>query len=517
MMDLAQQPLAGGLVPKSDPREPGVTGAIATRAGRNCNSWRGQMSDRNITLHPVAGAPHRYAVSIHETGGAVAISVSAKGTARSHVVRTRDHESYRALFTALSGFFGTRVPGAAAEPPSPSREVGAARFRCLLERNIDPAILYGYGDPAVTWMASSPDGRGGCFYLLVTSNDAPDAFPILRSRDLGEWELRGFVFPRDAKPQWAADGWDNSDFWAPELHAIGERVVVCFAARETGGGLAIGLAFADRPEGPYETASEPLLRGGVIDPHLLSDGASTYLYWKEDSNDRWPGLLTAFLRDHPDYIMRTFVDEADRRTASLAVVLWPWVKTLQPMERFLVQQTLIEAVAQDVPRFRGTLRALAESSPPQIGTMLLDILDALRTPIMAQELDCTTRQLKGSPTVVLENDRRWEAHLIEGVWVRKAMGRYFMFYSGNDFSTPDYGIGVAVAEHPLGPFVKQEEPIARSTPGWSGPGHPSVAAGPDGEPVMFLHAFVPGQTGYKAFRALLALPLRLDGERIKLT
>ena len=47
-------------------------------------------------------------------------------------------------------------------------------------------------------------------------------------------------------------------------------------------------------------------------------------------------------------------------------------------------------------------------------------------------------------------------------------GRYWLFYAGNDFSTPSYGIGVAVADHPLGPYTKQGEPLLRSTREWIG-------------------------------------------------
>ena len=64
---------------------------------------------------------------------------------------------------------------------------------------------------------------------------------------------------------------------------------------------------------------------------------------------------------------------------------------------------------------------------------------------------------------MLANDLDWEGHLIEGPWVTRQQGRYWLFYAGNDFSTPAYGIGVAVADHPLGPYVKQAEPLLQST------------------------------------------------------
>ena len=50
----------------------------------------------------------------------------------------------------------------------------AIRWRPLLTENIHPQILVGYGDPAVL---KTDDG----YWLVATSNDAPDAFPILHS------------------------------------------------------------------------------------------------------------------------------------------------------------------------------------------------------------------------------------------------------------------------------------------------------------------------------------------------
>ena len=87
----------------------------------------------------------------------------------------------------------------------------------------------------------------------------------------------------------------------------------------------------------------------------------------------------------------------------------------------------------------------------------------MRTPIYAQRLAADGESLIGERHVVLANDLDWEGHLIEGPWVTRQQGRYWLFYAGNDFSTPAYGIGVAVADHVFGPYVKQPEPLLRST------------------------------------------------------
>ena len=477
-----------------------------------------------VPLQAVAAAPLAFEAAIVEgdAGGGlgfelVGLDPSTGSTLRRrYVLAGREQGDYLDLFEKLAHAYGTRLPRNArvGEPASI-----AVPYRVLLDTNISPEIWYGYGDPAVLKVpAGRVGGNEDWYYLLVTSNDAPNAFPILRSRTLNDWELSGFVFPEGRTPSWAEDGLGTSDFWAPEMHAVGGEFLVCFAARERNGSLAIGLARSSRPEGPYVSDEAPLITGGVIDPHLFADQSGrTFMFWKEDANDVWPSLLRAFLHEHPHRIGALFLSLEDQRTAALAATIWPWVRTLEPMERFLVQQVLIEAVVSDFAGFRKRLDALGESAVPESArTPIRNIVAAMRTPVYAQELDVGQRRLVGDRVVVLENDRDWEAHLIEGIWVVQHQGRFYMFYSGNDFSTPEYGTGIAVAASPLGPYRKMERPLLSSTSEWAGPGHPSVALGPDGDHWLFLHAFFPGQAGYKKFRALLAMPVTFDREEVAL-
>lgn len=123
----------------------------------------------------------------------------------------------------------------------------------------------------------------------------------------------------------------------------------------------------------------------------------------------------------------------------------------------------------------------------------------MRTPFYVGRLTADGTGLCDTPRVVLENDQPWEAHVIEGMWVVAAKGRFYMFYAANDFSTDEYGIGVAVGDSPTGPFRKLARPLLRSTAEWSAPGHPSVALGPEGQHLMFLHAYPPGTAGISIF------------------
>jgi hypothetical protein len=419
-------------------------------------------------------------------------------------------QSYLDFLADAARDFGLRAPHNRAAPDQRPAETA---LKPLLTRPVSPQILYGYGDPSVI-RASDPATGRPAWWLTVTSNDAPDAFPILRSDDLRDWRLQGFVFPEGRAPPWALIGEGQADFWAPELHRVGKQYWVCFAARRHDRELAIGLAMGPSPAGPFTPLPEPLLGGDVIDPHLFVGEGRRLLFWKEDANGVWPRLLAALLADDPALLAALFDAEADRRTAAFAGAVWPWAQHREPMEQFFILQPLIEAVAADCPGFTARLRAV-ERADPQKAPRLDPMIAALKTRIFAQPVSADGRRLEGERTVVLENDQPWEAHLIEGVWVAELGGRFHLLYSGNDFSTGRYAVGAAVADDPLGPYVKTG-PLVRSCRDWVGPGHPSVAPGPDGGPWLFLHAYRPGEVGYKAFRALLGARLVFgpDGPRL---
>uniref|UniRef100_UPI0032DE567C family 43 glycosylhydrolase n=1 Tax=Mucilaginibacter sp. Bleaf8 TaxID=2834430 RepID=UPI0032DE567C len=197
------------------------------------------------------------------------------------------------------------------------------------------------------------------------------------------------------------------------------------------------------------------------------------------------------------------------------VTLWPWLQTLEPMQRFLMAQVFIEAVTS---RFTevvyNLLQQIAEQSSNSIMKEVKSVMRYMKTPIFAQQLSPDGRTLIGERTKVLENDLKWEAHLVEGMWVSKQNDKYYLFYAGNDFSTTQYGIGVAVADALLGPYHKLDKPFLQSTDRWAAPGHPSVTITTAGKPVMFLHAYFPGRAGYKQFRALLSIKLNFDGDKV---
>ena len=423
--------------------------------------------------------------------------IPSEGPARDYRIAGGDPEHYADFYAALARDFGIRQPHEIEEwtPADPD-----PRWRPLITGSLHPKILAGYGDPAVL---RSDDG----YFLVTTSNDAPDAFPILRSDDLERWEPAGFVFPEGQTPAWTSAGVKIGDFWAPEMAKVGKEYWLAYTARDRDRVLSIGLAKAPHPAGPWTDVGAPLLTGAMIDAHLFVDESGPVLFWKKDSNSLWPRPLARLLRERSDLIVRLFDNETDRRTAAFAAAVQPWADTRRPMERFFLMQPLIHAALGRWNMVRAVLREVGWEA---------EMLDALVTPIFAQRLSEDGAGLVGERHLVLANDLDWEGHLIEGPWVTRQQGRYWLFYAGNDFTSPAYGIGVAVADDLFGPYEKRPEPLLRSTSEWLAPGHASVAPGLDGDPQLFFHAFHPGTGGYNVFRALLTARLRFTRDDVSL-
>ncbi len=456
-----------------------------------------------------------YAVSAEAEGNGVRLTITIDGSPLHYTIDGHNHSDYQAFFCALAKDVGTREPHALKGPEGDA--AGGPEWRPLITEYLTPKSRAGYGDPAVL---KTDEG----YYLVATSNDALDAFPILFSPDLETWTHKGFVFAEGEAPSWTAYGPTIGDFWAPEMAKVGDEYWLVYTARQHNNALAIGMAKSDHPTGPWrdrgqpllagfsynttglpDDGTQPVLSGGVIDSHIFIDeNGDRYLFWKRDTNGVWPRPLAGLLGNRPELIDQLFSAPADRKTAAVAAALLPFAQTRRPMERFFFMQPLIEAVLDNWKHVKAIL-----ADDPDAAM----IYEAMSTPIYAQSLS-ETGELVGDDTVVLVNDLDWEGHLIEGPWVTFQNGRYWLFYAGNDFGTPAYGIGVAVADHPLGPYVKQPQPLLKSRPNWWAPGHASVAPGLDGKPQLFFHAFHPNTGGYNTFRALLTTRLNFSKDGV---
>ena len=200
-----------------------------------------------------------FSVELAQQGEGFHILVRSDGQERTYAVQTDSQQGFSDFYRQLATDFGTRMPeifGDERERPEP-----AIRWRPLLTENVHPQILAGYGDPAIL---KTNEG----YWLVATSNDAPDAFPLLHSNDLLHWEPKGFVFPQGREPAWTAKGRNIGDFWAPEMAKVGDEYWLCYTARNTTKALAIGLARSTSPAGPWIDNGAPLITGarGISGP-----------------------------------------------------------------------------------------------------------------------------------------------------------------------------------------------------------------------------------------------------------
>lgn len=102
---------------------------------------------------------------------------------------------------------------------------------------------------------------------------------------------------------------------------------------------------------------------------------------------------------------------------------------------------------------------------------------------------------------IYEQDRNYKGqvwrnwHTVEGPFVLHHEGRYYCLYSGGRWSSDNYGVGFAVADHPLGPWTDESAVhgpvVLKGTPDEIvGPGHNSVTLAPDGTTqVLIYHAW----------------------------
>lgn len=134
--------------------------------------------------------------------------------------------------------------------------------------------------------------------------------------------------------------------------------------------------------------------------------------------------------------------------------------------------------------------------------------------IWAQQLDPsgTTFAAGSSAATVLTPDQSWEAGNIEAPDLVAANGRYLLFYSGNDWDSANYAVGVATCAGPLGPCGDASaDPILSSGDGVAGPGGESVFPDANGDFWIAFDAWNPSAVGSSNSRGLYVRSVDLSG------
>jgi xylan 1,4-beta-xylosidase len=114
------------------------------------------------------------------------------------------------------------------------------------------------------------------------------------------------------------------------------------------------------------------------------------------------------------------------------------------------------------------------------------------TPLWIQKLSADGTKLVGEMKEIIRNDAIWERNLVEGPFVVRRDGWYYLFYSGNACCGRgcNYALGVARAKNLFGPWEKyQHNPILAGNAEWVCPGHGSIVTDHAGRDYLLYHAY----------------------------
>lgn len=269
------------------------------------------------------------------------------------------------------------------------------------------------------------------------------AFPAWSSSNLIDWKPVGEVFERDP-----ATSWCDGDFWAPEVYAIKGKFYMVYSAQwrhnptNEAENFRVGVAVADKPTGPFrDIRNEPIFDPGypIIDADVLFD-----------SNGRMYLYYSRCCYKHP--VESEIADWAKAKG---------WYKEIEESWIYGVELK---------PDFSGVI-----GEPVMV----------LRPPVSFAEVG----SLWENTSVLSHNvNRRWT----EGPTAFKHAGKYYVMYSANSVFGPDYSLGYATSEYPLGPFVKAaNNPVAQRNTALGGdvisPAHNCVTMSPDGTEMYCLY------------------------------
>jgi beta-xylosidase len=134
----------------------------------------------------------------------------------------------------------------------------------------------------------------------------------------------------------------------------------------------------------------------------------------------------------------------------------------------------------------------------------VDLTDGFK--IVVQTMSDAVTKMRQQPKALIWPTEEWEVrsgHVTEGPFMLKRNCVYYLMYSGSGADTPNYGIGYATSNSPLGPFKKFEgNPIVHREGKVLGPGHHCVIEGPDHKLWLVYHQKWNEEKGFHRFLAI---------------
>lgn len=130
----------------------------------------------------------------------------------------------------------------------------------------------------------------------------------------------------------------------------------------------------------------------------------------------------------------------------------------------------------------------------------------LPTIIWMQRLNEDGTKLVGEPKELIRNDAPWEGAVVEGPFVVKREGWFYLFFSGSGCCGAgcNYAMGVARSRSLHGPYEKySRNPILAGNAEWKCPGHGSIVTDAQGRYFLMYHAYAVKDSIFTGRQALL--------------
>ncbi len=276
----------------------------------------------------------------------------------------------------------------------------------------------------------------------------------------------------------------------------------------------VAPAATETPSGP--TFTNPVIRDNFADPFLLQEGDTWYAYATNSASKNVPvskstDLVTWTISTDAMPALGAWVKPGNTWAPEVHKVASKYVLYYTARDKTSNKQCVGVATA-DKPegKFKdasaqplvcqvkegGTI----DASPFQDGDKLYLLYKndgnccGIPTYIYSQELSPDGLTLVGEPARLVRNDQKWEGGVVEAPTMLKRDGKYYLFFSANNYAGVEYAVGYAVCDSPLGPCQDApENPILKSVLAKPpdmviGPGHQTIIT-VDGQDWLVYHVW----------------------------
>ena len=295
-------------------------------------------------------------------------------------------------------------------------------------------------DPGVMWVSEEEDEENGGYYYAYTTavrqigNTVYSAF-CYRSKDLSSWEVSGAENGYALVS--AADDWTAVNFWAPEciydsesgkyyLYYSAQRSEVArgdTAPATNYSELQLAVAVSDRPQGPFS-----LVRGGTdANGEEITNTPRFDIAKHFNLSKPFAAIDASVFKDDDGSLYLTFAKHEDSSGRNRGI--WG-MKLLDPV----------------TPDY-STLTCLTMAGYKSVQNFQAGVLTDDTFPVGGEAFTA-------------------DSVLNEGNFLWKKNGKYYLTYSTHGYADKSYCVMQAVADRPLGGYVKFD----------SGKGNPLVSA-----------------------------------------